>query len=177
MEIGAESLGLSLDDPRGFTLTGGLPYFGGPGNNYAMHAIAEVMARLRANPGEWGLTTANGWFLTKQSTGVYSTNRVEGRWRREDPSVIQRQIDALPHPRIVEQPEGRATIETYTVIYAREGYRDGVVIGRDGQERRFVAVTPNDEATLRDLESREGVGRTGSVARHPDGKRNLFTPD
>ena len=177
VEIGAESLGLSLDDPRGFTLTGGLPYFGGPGNNYAMHAIAEVMARLRANPGEWGLTTANGWFLTKQSTGVYSTNRVEGRWRREDPSVIQRQIDALPHPRIVEQPEGRATIETYTVIHAREGYRDGVVIGRDEQERRFVAVTPNDEATLRDLESREGVGRTGSVARHPDGKRNLFTPD
>ena len=40
-----------------------------------------------------------------------------------------------------------------------------------------MAVTPNDEATLRDLESREGVGRTGSVARHPDGKRNLFTPD
>ncbi|HEX5776590.1 MAG TPA: acetyl-CoA acetyltransferase [Caulobacteraceae bacterium] len=177
VEIGAESLGLALDDPRGFTLTGGLPYFGGPGNNYAMHAIAEVMAKLRANPGEWGLTTANGWFLTKQSTGVYSTNRVEGRWRREDPKVIQRQIDALPHPEIVEAPEGRATVETYTVIHAREGYRDGVVIGRDEQGRRFVAVTPNDEATLRDLESREGVGRTGTVARHEDGKRNLFTPD
>lgn len=177
VEIGAEELGLSLDDPRGFTLTGGLPYFGGPGNNYAMHSIAEVMARLRANPGKWGLTTANGWFLTKQSTGVYSTNPVEGRWEREDPKVIQSQIDALPHPEIVELPEGRATIETYTVIHAREGYRDGVVIGRDEQGRRFVAVTPNDEATLRDLEGREGVGRTGSVTRHPDGKRNLFTPD
>ncbi|HEX6859210.1 MAG TPA: acetyl-CoA acetyltransferase [Caulobacteraceae bacterium] len=176
VEVGAMELGLSLDDPRGFTVTGGLPYFGGPGNNYAMHSIAEMMRRLRARPGEYGLCTANGWFLTKQSTGVYSTNRVEGRWRREDPKVIQAQIDALPHPEIVEAPEGRAVIETYTVVHSRDGYRDGIVIGRDAQDRRFVAVTPNDEATLRDLESREGVGRIGTVGRHPDGKRNLFTP-
>ena len=40
-----------------------------------------------------------------------------------------------------------------------------------------MAVTPNDEATLRDLESREGVGRTGTVARHEDGKRTVFVPD
>ncbi len=177
VEIGAEELGLALDDPRGLTLTGGLPYFGGPGNNYAMHGIAEVMARLRANPGTWGLTTANGWFLTKQSTGVYSARPVEGRWEREDPAVLQARIDALPHPEIIEKPEGRATIETYTVVHAREGYRQGVVVGRDEEGRRFAANTPDDEATLRDLESREGVGRTGTVTRHPDGKRNLFTPD
>ena len=41
VEIGAEELGLSLDDPRGLTVTGGLPYAGGPGNNYAMHSIAD----------------------------------------------------------------------------------------------------------------------------------------
>jgi acetyl-CoA C-acetyltransferase len=176
VEVGARELGLPLDDPRGFTVTGGLPYFGGPGNNYAMHSIAEMMQRLRARPGEYGLCTANGWFLTKQSTGIYSTNRVEGRWEREDPKVIQRQIDALPHPEIVEAPEGPATIETYTVVHSREGYRGGIVIGRDAQDRRFVAVTPEDEATLRSLEEREGVGRAGTVTRHPDGKRNLFVP-
>lgn len=177
VEIGAEELGLALDDPRGLTLTGGLPYFGGPGNNYAMHAIAEVMARLRANPGKWGLTTANGWFLTKQSTGIYSTTPPEGPWEREDPKVLQDEIDALPHPEIVEAPQGPATVETYTVVHAREGYRDGIIIGRDERDRRFVAVTPDDEAALRDLEGREGVGRTGTVGPHPDGKRNLFTPD
>jgi acetyl-CoA C-acetyltransferase len=177
VEVGAEELGLSLDDPRGFTVTGGLPYFGGPGNNYAMHSIAEMMRLLRARPGEYGLCTANGWFLTKQSTGVYSTRPVEGHWEREDPKVIQNQIDALPHPEIIETPEGQATIETYTVIHSREGYRGGIVIGRDAQGRRFVAVTPEDEATLRSLEEREGVGRTGTVTRHPDGRRNLFTPN
>ena len=37
-----DGLGLAPEDPRGLTVTGGLPFFGGPGNNYSMHAIAET---------------------------------------------------------------------------------------------------------------------------------------
>src|SRR6202034_1466885 len=55
-----DGLGLRADDPRGFTTPGGLPYFGGPGNNYSMHAIAATAARLRAEPGTYGLVGANG---------------------------------------------------------------------------------------------------------------------
>jgi len=136
-----------------------------------------MVARLRERPGAYGLSTANGWFLTKQSVGIYSTRPIEGRWARQPPSVIQAKIDAFPHPEIVERPEGRAAIETYTVVHGREGVRMGVVIGRDDRDRRFVAQMPDDPAVLRDLESREGVGRTGSVGPHPDGVRNLFVPD
>jgi acetyl-CoA C-acetyltransferase len=39
---------LDPHDPRGWTLTGGLPFFGGPGNNYAAHGIAEAVARWEA---------------------------------------------------------------------------------------------------------------------------------
>jgi acetyl-CoA C-acetyltransferase len=177
VEIGAEELGLALDDPRGLTVTGGLPYAGGPGNNYVMHSIAVMMQRLRERRGAYGLVTGNGWYLTKQSTGIYSTRPVEGAWEREDPGVIQRQIDALPHPPIVERPEGAATIETYTVVHGREGYRLGIVIGRDSAGHRFVAETPKDEATLRGLEAVESVGRTGQVGRSPDSDRNHFVPD
>ena len=46
-----DGLGLAHDDPRGLTVTGGLPFFGGPGNNYSMHAIATVLEKLRADPG------------------------------------------------------------------------------------------------------------------------------
>lgn len=177
VQVAAEELGLALDDPRGLTVTGGLPYFGGPGNNYALHSIAEMMGRLRAQPGAYGLCTANGWFLTKQSVGIYSTRPVEGDWVREAPSRIQEKIDALPHPEIVEHPTGPAVIETYTVVHAREGVRMAIVIGRDSAGRRFVAHTPEDPETLLDLQAREGVGRTGTVGPHPDGVRNLFVPD
>jgi acetyl-CoA C-acetyltransferase len=120
--------------------------------------------RLRERPGAYGLSTANGWFLTKQSVGHLFDQAGRGKWERQPPSVIQATIDALPHPEIVEKPRGRATIETYTVVHGREGVRMGIVIGRDARGR-FVAQTPDDPAVLRDLESREGVGGPGLSGR------------
>ncbi|HEX4709156.1 acetyl-CoA acetyltransferase [Phenylobacterium sp.] len=177
VEVGAEELGLALDDPRGLTVTGGLPYAGGPGNNYAMHSIAVMARKLRAKPGAYGLVTANGWYLTKQSTGIYSTTRPNAPFERQDPGVLQRQIDVLPHPAVTETPQGAARIETYTVVHRREGPFMGIVIGRDEADRRFVAHTPNDAATLAALEQGEQVGRTGRVAPAQDGQTNLFVPD
>ena len=175
VEIGAEELGLSLDDPRGLTVTGGLPYAGGPGNNYVMHSIAVMAQKLRAQPGTYGLVTGNGWYLTKQSTGIYSTQRPDQPFEREDPAVLQRQIDALPHPDVIEQPRGRGTIETYTVVHKREGPFMAIVVGRDANGRRFVANTPDDAATLASLEASEQIGRTGVVTQAGD--LNIFTPD
>jgi acetyl-CoA C-acetyltransferase len=141
-----------------------------------MHALATMMARLREKPGAWGLTTANGWFLTKQSVGVYSTRSPAQPFQRQSPSVIQRRIDALDHPATIERPHGPAQVETYTVVHAREGYRMGIVIGRDDEGRRFVANTPSDAATLGAMEAREQVGRPGHVRTADDGVHNLFTP-
>jgi acetyl-CoA C-acetyltransferase len=175
VEVGAEELGLSLDDPRGLTVTGGLPYAGGPGNNYVMHSIAVMMDRLRAKPGAYGLVTGNGWYLTKQSTGIYSTTAPDKPFEREDPKILQREIDALPHPEIVETPQGRGVVETYTVLHKREGPFLGIIVGRDESGRRFAANTPNDPATLASLEASEQIGRTGTVTQQGD--LNIFTPD
>jgi acetyl-CoA C-acetyltransferase len=175
VEIGAEELGLSLDDPRGLTVTGGLPYAGGPGNNYVMHSIAVMAQKLRGKPGAYGLVTGNGWYLTKQSTGVYSTTPPKGPFEREDPAILQRQIDTLPHPQIIERPQGRGMIETYTVVHKREGPFMAIVVGRDEAGRRFAANTPDDPETLAGLEAREQIGRTGTVTQ--SGELNLFTPD
>jgi acetyl-CoA C-acetyltransferase len=175
VEIGAEELGLSLDDPRGLTVTGGLPYAGGPGNNYVMHSVAVMMRKLREKPGTYGLVTGNGWYLTKQSTGVYSTAAPDKPFERQDPAVLQREIDALPHPEIIEAPQGPATIETYTVVHKREGPFMAIVVGRDANGRRFCANTPDDGATLAGLEATEQVGRPGTVSQNAQGL-NIFTP-
>lgn len=178
VQVGAESLGLALDDPRGFTVTGGLPYAGGPGNNYAMHGVVAMMQRLRQKPGAFGLCTANGWYLTKQSTGVYSTRRPEAPFVRQDPSVLQARIDALPRPAVIERPSGRGRVETYTVIHDRDGFRMGVIVGRDEADRRFAAIIPGTETeALASLEAREGIGRMGTVSRAGDDRRNIFTLD
>lgn len=177
VEIACREIGIAEDDPRPLTVTGGLPYFGGPGNNYVMHSIVTMLERLRAQPGDFGLVTGNGWFLTKHALGVYSTTPPAAPFEREDPKSYQKEIDALPRPEIVHEPSGPATIETYTVIHGRDKVRMGIVIGRDAQGRRFVANTPDDESVLLDLQSREGVGRTGTVQTGDGGMKNVFIPD
>jgi acetyl-CoA C-acetyltransferase len=173
VRLAAGMLGLSPDDPCGLTLTGGLPYFGGPGNNYSMHAIAEAFHRCVREPETFGFINANGWFLTKHAFGIYSTTPTQGRWKRRPKAHYQAQIDTLASPPITQTPEGPATIETYTVVHGRDGMRMGIVIGRDAAGHRFVANTPKDDvAMMADLQSREGVGRAGMV-RHEDG-RNVF---
>ncbi len=174
VEIGCAELGICEDDARGLTVTGGLPYFGGAGNNYVMHSIVTMMEKVRGKPGSFGLVTANGWYVTKHSLGIYSTTPVRGAWQREDPKTYQRDIDAMPHPEVEAKPGGEGTIETYTVMHDRGGPKMGIVIGRLGNGKRFLAHTPNDPATLNDLMEREALGRRGTVA--PSDKTNLFVP-
>ena len=45
-----DGLGIPAGDPRPLTMTGGLPFFGGAGNNYSMHGIASMIRALRARP-------------------------------------------------------------------------------------------------------------------------------
>ncbi len=174
VEIGCAELGIAEDDPRGLTVTGGLPYFGGAGNNYVMHSIVTMMEKVRAKPGSFGLVTANGWYVTKHALGIYSTTPVKGAWRREDPKTYQRDIDAMAHPEVDPKPDGEGTIETYTVMHDRAGPKIGIVIGRLGNGKRFLAHTPDDPATLNDLMEREALGRRGRVT--PGEKINRFVP-
>jgi acetyl-CoA C-acetyltransferase len=138
-----EALGLSADDPRGLTLTGGLPYFGGPGNSYSLHAIAETVVEMRAKPGKFGFVGANGGILSKYSVGIYSTDPIE--WRTDRSAELKEQIAALPKVEVTKQPDGAATIETYSVRYDWP-IRTGIIVGRlDSNGSRFMATTDDDD--------------------------------
>ncbi|MGP3966557.1 acetyl-CoA acetyltransferase [Streptomyces sp. 6N223] len=155
----ADGLGIAADDPRGLTLTGGLPFFGGAGNNYSMHAIAETVQRARTSPGTFGLVGANGGSLSKYSVGVYATTPTA--WRPDRSAEFQAHIDAWEAPEEARRADGWATIETYTVTYGRDGTRTGVVIGRlETDDRRFVALTHEDDEEMLDLlTADEPIGR------------------
>jgi acetyl-CoA C-acetyltransferase len=148
-----DGLGLVTGDPRGLTVTGGLPFFGGAGNNYSMHAIAETVQRARANPGGYGFVGANGGIMGKYSAGVYST--APAAWVPDGDADVQAEIDGWPAPAEALAAEGWATIETYTVKHRRDGARTGIVIGRlEADGRRFLARA-DDGAALALLGSAE----------------------
>lgn len=182
VEIARDELGIAEDDPRPLTVTGGLPYHGGAGNNYVMNSIACMVEKVRARPGSKGLVTANGGFLTKHAAGLYSTAPSpahDGRgWSREDPALYQAELDALPTPPVVREADGDAVIETYTVAYGRSGEPEmGILFGRlgdgtDPMAPRFIANTPADPDLLRAMTEADFIGRAGKVA-HAD-RKNVF---
>ena len=189
VQIACQELGLATDDPRGLTVTGGLPYFGGPGNNYVTHAIAEMMQRLRAAPGQRGLVTANGNYITKHSAGIYSTapppwlggqpaSATAGPFNPANPALLQAKLDTVPRPPLVELANGAATVETYTVTHGAQGATGAVVIGRLAGGERFIANTgpgpEPDPGLLADMQITDYLGRAGRVSN--DGRVNRFTP-
>ena len=175
VEVAMQEIGIAEDDPRPISVTGGLPFFGGPGNNYVTHSIAEMMNVVRRKPGSFGMVTANGNYLTKHSAGLYSTEPTKGPWRREDPKKFQAELDALPKQRVETRPAGSGTIETYCVTYGKDAPERGYILGRlDASGDRFVAMTPDEPALLADMLTREQLGRKVSVS--DEGGRNVFRP-
>ena len=177
VQMGLDALGLTPAEPRDITVTGGLPYFGGAGNNYVMHSIATTIERLRRNPEHKALITGLGWFATKHSAGVYSGRPPSAEWRRADPKADQATVDAMESPPFVAEANGPATVETYTVIFDRAGEPEqGIVIGRLGDGSRFIANTPAEPALLWSMTKEEFVGRQGRVQHDSDTQKNTFTP-
>jgi acetyl-CoA C-acetyltransferase len=180
VETACQALGVAESDPRDLTVTGGLPFFGGPGNNYSLHAIAEMCVRLRHNREEFGLVMANGGYLSKQSCGIYSGRPLAGAWKREAPGAYQAHIDELRCAEVTEQPCGRARVETYTVAHERGVPVRAIVIGRlldgDRSGARFVANTPAArDDILQWMVTADPLDAVGNV-RFEHG-RNVFTPD
>lgn len=182
VQIARDELGIARNDPRQLTVTGGLPFHGGAGNNYVMNSIASMVDKLRANPGRFGLVTANGGYLTKHSAGIYSTtpspvpSQGSEPWVREDPALYQAEIDAIAHPPLEEKPSGKAGIETYTVLFGRDGEpQAAIVVGRLENDARFLAHTPQDGDLLKAMTQEDFLGRSGTVV--AGDPVNVFTPD
>lgn len=164
VQIGRDMIGIREDDPRDLTITGGLPYFGGPGNNYVMHSIASMVEKLRANPGKKGMVTGNGWYVTKHSAGIYSTTPNHKPWQRKNPPQIQAIVDKDPKPNFIADYEGPGQVETYTILFDRSGEpTQGIIIGRTQNSDRFLAFMERDKSLLNELTQKELIGLPGSV--------------
>ena len=171
--LAAEALGVD-ETTTALTLTGGLPFAGGAGNNYSMHAIAAMAQTLRADPGSFGLVLANGGFLSKEAVGIYSTAAPES-WTPGDHAPMQAKIDAEAAPERLEE-DAAATIESYTVGYAKGRPARAVVIA--GTTKGRIVARPADadkDAAIAALidPDRDPIGRTVHI-RHADGV-NSFT--
>ena len=157
--------GLSVDDPRGLTLTGGLPFFGGAGNNYSAHAIAEAVQRVRGEASSYALVGANGGWMSKYATGIYST--VPADWSGERVAGLPMADDAVP---LAAGVGGEVTVESYTINHTKKG-SDAIFVGRGADGARAVGNADlGHEPTRALFEGGEPFGAKLSVVRGEDGR-------
>ena len=162
-----DALGVRPDDPRGFTVTGGLPFAGGPGSGYLLHSTATMAEVLRADPGSYGMVSGVGMHMTKHAFGVYST---------EPPPVVSAEaVGAAPGEApvggvraISDVHDGPATVAAYTVVHARTGEPEwGLAVCDLADASRAYARIENP-GHLDAAESTEWVGTVVELRTGPD---------
>jgi len=172
-------LAIPKDDPRPMTQTGGLAYFGGPGNNYTTHGIATLVETLRKDSGSFGMAYGNGGWMSKHAVGIYSTTPINGEWQAKDSHTYQYKVDQQPKMSITAEPEGAAILETYTAHYFKGFPVKAIIIGRlKTTNERFYATTPmEDTETVQELVKGDSIGKTIYVESDPKGNRFAFEKD
>jgi acetyl-CoA C-acetyltransferase len=158
--IAAEALGLDWKRTTP-TVTGGLPFFGGPGNNYSIHAVASMVERLRNDRNSYGLILANGGFLSKEAAAIYSAQPRED-WTPTSSAALQTEIDSAPAPKLLEKA-ATATIESFTVTYAKGHPQRGCVVARTAEGRILARARTGHRATLSALAKEDPIGKTITI--------------
>src|SRR6266404_6321944 len=169
-KMARRTLGLGADVQP--TVTGGLTFFGAPLNTYMTHAACAMVRKLRSGA-KVGLLYGQGGFVTKHHALVLSRQAPRGALA-QDTSV---QTEADRHrravPEFVTEADGKGLVESFTVIYGRNGEAEhGVVMLRTQDKARALARVPaSDRAALSHLLNldRSPVGSRGDIVTADDG--------
>lgn len=154
VETYAEALGLPLT--RDLTVTGGMPFAGGPYNNYVLQATARAAELLRATERGTALVGSVSGVLTKQGFGL---------WSRQAPatSFLHADLSAAVAAAIATRPVrdghvGGARVAGYTVLHGR-GQSPRALALLDTTDGARVLADSADPALAARFEQEEFVGR------------------
>ena len=151
--------GMSGEDD--LSVTGAMPFGGGPLNNFVYQATVRMAQLLRQQPDETGLVTTVSSFLTKQGVALWSCDSGGSDWGFDD---VTAQVEAeLDVREIVADVQSEATVAGYTVLYQGSNPWRGVAIFDLNDGRRTVAYS-EDASLMARMEQEEIVGQVFTLA-------------
>jgi len=155
---------LQANPSRPLTITGGMPFAGGPFNNYVLQASCRAAELLRARGRGTALVSSVSGMLTKQGFGLWSTTPGPRGFVHAD--VSAKVAAAARTVEVLAQYHGLATVAGYTVLHGRGQAPRGVAL-LDTPAGQRVLTGSDDAALLARLAGEEYVGRVMQV----DGER------
>ena len=157
VSIYAREAGVPTGSP--LTVTGGMPFAGGPLNNYVLQATVRMVEILREQGGHGMVSSVSG-MLTKQAWGLWSTRR-QSEFRSLD---VSDQVRAQnPDLEVLPEFQGEGQIAGYTVLFEQgEARRLVAVVDLPGRKR--CVCFSEDPGLIGAAQSEELVGRPVRVS-------------
>ena len=148
-----KSIGLDSEIPK--TVTGSMPYAGGPLNSFVIHSTVKMIQKIRALEVKYGLITGVSGMMTKQSFCVW------GKEYKEhfifDDVTERAKLDESPIE-LSNISEGKGEIIGYTIIEGSENAAKAVLYLDDEKKHRKV-VSSMDKNFINLLMEEEWVGK------------------
>lgn len=173
VQFAMDALGLEPDDPRPISLTGGLPYHGGPSSNYMSHSISHLVDHLRTNGGT-GLVTGVGMHMTKHVAGIWSTEpgALSAGHGGDEPQQWEA-ASVEPDVVVVARGDGPANVLAATVVHHGDGTPSHVVAICELADGARCYATSQDGDAIEVVVSGDWVERKGQVRDRGDGTNEL----
>ena len=145
---------LNLSDDINKTITGGMPFAGGPLNNYMLHATAQMLIKIRENTKEVGLVTGVSGMMTKQSLAIWGKEPLMD-FKSMDVTKQAEKFE-IPVP-MSDQIKGEALVIGCTTLYDKNKSLSAVFYAEDSKGHRLVLIS-NDKEIIRQVEKEECIG-------------------
>ena len=157
---------LELREDRPWTVTGAMPYAGGPFNHASLEGVARMVEVLRAKRAEApsgrhvGLVSNLSGIFGKQACAVFADRPSDSGYAFADVTTEVARVD--PPLALDGDYAGPATIVGYTVVF-QQGEPAHAVAVCDTKDGRRTVVRSEDRALLEEMMREEFVGRAVRV--------------
>lgn len=171
LQFARDAHNISIDDDRAISLTGGLPYFGGPGSNYMSHSISSLVDHLRCNNTHYGMVTGIGMHMTKHVVGIWSA--IRPNHSLADFDEPQRAVIDDGTKNVVADANGVVSIDAASALFSHEGEAVSAVAicTLPDSSRCYAEITDRDLVAA--VHRGEWVGANGKVSATGKGTNRL----
>ena len=145
---------LKITDIDQMTITGGMPFAGGPLNSFVLHSTTKLISRIREMDKGIGLVTGVSGMMTKQSYSLWSKN----------PNIDFIHKDFTNEAKNKEIPieisnitEGNGKIIGYTIINYDSKPKAIMYINASDGKRKLI--TSSDKSIIKLMENKEWIGK------------------
>ena len=173
VQFARDALEIPDDDIRPVSLTGGLPFHGGPGSNYMNHSISALVDDLRADPGRTGMVTGIGMHMMKHVVGIWSSAPGSTPLSSESRPLALVPDEEPTARKVLDVVDSSVTIDAACALFDRDAIASSVIAVCSLDDGSRCYARSDDADVIDAVVADEWVGVRASVHPIADGTNRL----